>query len=528
MSQLRDNGTARVADAGRGPQDEVVLRADRISKRFPGAWALRGVNFDLRAGEVHALVGENGAGKSTLAKIISGAQPPDEGRLEICGSDCTGRGPREHARAGVQMVYQEPSVVPQLSATDNVFLGSPPVPGPFLRRRVRLRRFRKLAVELGIEIPARAPAGSLGVAQQRLVDILRALHANCRVLIMDEPTASLGPVEREALYGAIGRLTGAGVAVIYISHDLDEVLALSDRVSVMREGLLVDSRTRDQWDPARLVRAMLGREMEISVREKTDPSERVALKVDGLSVPGKLRDISFDLHGGEILGVAGLMGSGSSTLLRSIAGAEASARGAMEVDGAAVRWPRSVRAAIRQGIVLSPENRKTEGLIAGMSGEANVSLSNPSTVTAGPFLSHSRMRQRATALAAPLGFDPARLGAPAGTLSGGNQQKLVVAKCLNRGPRILLLDEPTTGIDVGAKAELFGAVAALAAEGISVIVTSSEFEEVVANSHRVLVLSAGRVSGVLSGEQQTVERVLELAFRLSPDPDESEPEGGRA
>jgi ribose transport system ATP-binding protein len=491
----------------------VALRAQGIHKTFPGVRALHDVDFDLRAGEVHGLVGQNGAGKSTLVKIITGAYAADAGLVEAFGQ-VRHADPRARRRAGIAAIYQEPTIVPEMSAAANVFLGRPQRRGPFVSRSDTRRAFRQLTRRLGLTIDPDARAASLSVAHQQMLEIMRALAADHRILIMDEPTASLGPAERERLYETVRRLREEEVATIYVSHNLDEVLALCDRVSVMRDGELVATEPVERWTKESLVTAMLGHvRLEPPPQRRTIGEEEV-LRVEGLSVPGILRDISFSLRRGEILGLAGLVGSGRTELLRALAGADADADGRLFVRGQERPWPRTVRSALALGIALVPEERKSQGLVLSLSAAANVALTDMQTVASGPVVRERRRLERAAAMMRPLAFDASRLREPAGSFSGGNQQKLVVGKWLHRRPAVLLMDEFTRGIDVGAKAEMLAVVTRLAAEGMSIVIVSSELEELIEGADRVLVLARGRLIGELGRADASVERILRLVFEV--------------
>jgi ABC-type sugar transport system ATPase subunit len=491
----------------------VVLRARGIYKSFPGVRALQDVDLDLRAGEVHGLVGENGAGKSTLVKIITGAYDPDAGLVEAFGHEVRHGDPRAQRRAGIAAIYQDLTIVPEMSAAANVFLGRPQRRGPFVSRSDTHRAFRQLTTRLGLTIDPDMRAASLSVANQQMLEIMRALAADHRILIMDEPTASLGPVERERLYEAIRGLREEGVATVYVSHQLDEVLALCDRLSVMRDGELVATEPVQRWTKESLVTAMLGH-----VLLKPPPQRRVAeqevLRVEGLSVPGVLEDVSFTLRRGEILGLGGLVGSGRTELLRALAGADASADGRLFVSGQERPWPRTVRSALAMGIALAPEDRKSQGLVLPLSAAANVSLTDMRAVARGPVLRERSRFRRAAEIMRLLAFDTSRLREPAGSFSGGNQQKLIVGKWLHRRPDVLLMDEFTRGIDVGAKAQVLAVVTRLAAEGMSIIIVSSEFEELIEGADRILVLARGRLIGELGHADASVERILRLVFEV--------------
>ena len=503
----------------------VALRARGIHKSFPGVRALRDVDFDLRAGEVHGLVGENGAGKSTLAKIITGAYDADAGRVDAHGHEVRRGDLRGRRRAGIAAIYQELTIVPEMSAAANVFLGRPQRRGLFISRSDMHRAFRQLTTRLGLTIDPDARAASLSVANQQMLEIMRALAADHRILIMDEPTASLGPAERERLYETIRGLREAGVATVYISHNLDEVLALCDRVSVMRDGELVATGAVERWTKESLVTAMLGRVLvKPQPRRRTiaegEEEEEEVLRVEGLSVPPVLEDISFTLGRGEILGLGGLVGSGRSELLRALAGAEAGADGRLFVRGQERPWPRTVRSALAMGIALAPEERKSQGLVVSLSAAANVSLTDMQAVASGPVLRERRRLQRAEEIMRPLGFDTSRLREAAGSLSGGSQQKLVVGKWLHRRPEVLLMDEFARGIDVGAKAEMLAVITRLAAEGMSMIIVSSELDELVEAADRVLVLARRRVIGGFGRADASVERILRLVFEVEEHADE--------
>jgi ABC-type sugar transport system ATPase subunit len=491
-----------------------ALRLTALTKVYPGIVALNDVSLTVAEGTTHALVGENGAGKSTLAKVVSGAIAPDEGEVEIGGVTVTGGDPRGHAAAGVAMIYQDPSTLETMTAAENVFLGHEPRRGPFVDRRARDAKFLELAGEFAIDIAPDAPAATLSVAQRRLLDMLKAVYGEHRLLIMDEPTASLGATERESVFHAVSTLNRRGVAVIYISHDLPEVLHVAHEVSVMRDGRLVETRPAARWKPVDLVRAMTGRDRLVEEWPVRPPAAEQSVAVERLSVPGALDDVSFSARRGEIVGIAGLMGSGRTTLLRAIAGAEPFAEGSIDVGDGPRPLFRGIRQAQRAGIVLAPEDRKRQGLVLTLPADVNVMLAHLRRATMWRLISRRRLRARAAAAVEGLHFDRSRLGADAGTLSGGNQQKLLIGKCIEQAPKVLLLDEPTTGIDVAAKQEMFDIIVELAEGGMTVVLTSPEFEELVSVCHRILVLAGGRIVDALEGEQQSVRRILELAFAV--------------
>ncbi len=497
---------------------DAAIAVRNVSKSFPGVHALRNVTLNVQAGEIHGLVGANGAGKSTLIRILSGAHAADSGEVIVNGQPIVAGQTRRLRDAGVAAIYQELNIVPEMSAVSNVFLGAPLRRGPLTDRRRMRTRFAELAARTGATFPAEAKAGGLSVANKQLVEIMRAVQARHSVLIMDEPTAPLGPAERGRLYELVGRLKAEGTAIIFISHDLDEILRLCDRVSVMRDGRLVQSALASGWTKPGLVSAMLGEIRTPPPRDHSRHGVTELLRVENISAAGWVSGISFALREGEILGIAGLVGAGRTEILRAIAGADPLAHGRLTLAGTASDMPRDVRDAISRGIVLAPEERKTQGLVLGRNGIANLTLADLTAVAAGPLISRDRQARTAEALAQSVGFDPARLGSDAGNLSGGNQQKLVLGKWLHRQPRVLLLDEPTRGIDVGAKQEIFATIRRLADRGMGVILVSSDLEEVVEHADTVLVLARGRQIELLSRRDASVARILNLIFAVEGHP----------
>jgi ABC-type sugar transport system ATPase subunit len=493
----------------------VALSARGLRKSYPGVQALRGVDIDLLGGEVHGLVGENGAGKSTLVKVLTGVVAADEGRIRVGDVETPSLDPQRARRHGIVAVHQEPNIVPSLTPVANVFLGQAVTRAGLLREREMRARFDRLVEEMGVRLPATGPAGRLPLAHQQTIEILRAVAQDARVLIMDEPTSSLGPEEREALFGAITRMIERRIAVVFISHKLDDVLAIAHRVTVLRDGRKVFESRASETDPDGLIGAMLGESPDESVlrRHVAPPGTearhgREQLRARGLTVPGTLHDVDIDVRQGEIVAVAGLVGAGRSTLLRALAGVVPVARGELHVAGRPTRWPRTPRAARRLGIALAPEDRRREGLVLLMSAAQNLTLASPGRDGRFGFHLVRRQRARARAVASRVGFPPARIGTAASTLSGGNQQKLVLGRLLDSRPSVLLLDEPGRGIDVGAKAEIFRLVRSVADAGTAVVLVSEEIEELVALADRVVVMAGGTTTTQLSGAQMTVDRVL--------------------
>jgi ABC-type sugar transport system ATPase subunit len=493
-----------------------ILRLREVSKVYPGAHAVDHVDLELAASSVHALVGENGAGKSTLLKIISGAELPTEGTVEVDGRRVEFHHPIAARRLGVVAVHQELAILPALSAMANVFLGQEwRSSGLLLDTRGMRRRFHELCDELAVSINPLQLAGRLSIADQQSLEIMRGLQAEARILVLDEPTASLAVTEREALYANIRRLRAKNVAVLLISHDLDEVLALSDVITVMRDGRRVVTEPTVRWTKDRMVAAMLGATVaaaERSTRHQRPTVASEALRAEDVRVPGSIQGVSLCANRGEILGIAGLVGAGRTELLRAMAGLEPASTGQLWINGRSARWPKGPRAARRLGIALAPEDRKSQGLVQPLPAYANVTLTVAGHASIGPMLIPSRERAHAWSYASGMGVERERLGSVTRTLSGGNQQKLLLAKWIAAEVPILLIDEPTRGIDVGAKAEIFETLHRLAGQGLTILLVSSELEEVVEHSDRVLVLARGEVVGELSGSAADVGGVLERIF----------------
>lgn len=492
----------------------AAVAVTNLTKRFPGVIALNEVSFDVHTGEVHAVVGENGAGKSTLIKAITGAEQPDSGHVKIFGRLVDGQNATARRAEGVTAIYQELTIVPAMSATANVFLDRPLHKAFVLNRRSMRSAFIDLSSRLDVKIDPDQHGGALSISDQQMIEIMRALIARHRILIMDEPTAALGPTERSKLFEVIAELRRRGTAIIYISHDLDEVIQISDRISVMRNGTLVATDAKPAWTKDRMVRSMLGQARSKSQRSREVIDGEPILGVDRLTVPGRVRNVSFTVRRGEIFGIAGLVGSGRTELLRALAGAQPEASGRIMIDGRSRPLARSVGEALHLGIAYVPEDRKAQGLIPLLSGTQNVVLTDLRQAATAGIVWRDKCRELAEAATGPLGFSRRRLPVPVRTLSGGNQQKLVIGKWLHRKPRFLLLDEPTRGIDVGAKAELYAAIRQLADKGLSVILVSSELEEIVQQADRIAVLAQGSLVATLDHHDASVARILELIFAV--------------
>jgi rhamnose transport system ATP-binding protein len=497
-----------------------IMSLRGIVKVYPGVNALQGVDLDVFKSEVHALVGENGAGKSTLLKIACGAIARTAGEVELEGQKVEFEHPSVARAAGIVAVYQELTIIPALSAMANVFLGREQRKLGFLRRNAMLEEYDKVQRQLEVDINPDQPAGLLSIADQQSLEIMRGLAADAKILILDEPTASIGLHEREALYSIVSKLRSRGVAILLISHDLDEVLELSQHVTVLRDGQKAGSRPRDQWTKQSLVDAMLGdrRGSANSIQHKPPPLQQEKLLEAGdIYVPGKVQGVSLSIGRGEIVGIAGLVGSRRTELLRAIVGMEPGSFGKLRIRGKDAAWPTGPRAARKLGIALAPEDRKHQGLVLSLASYANVTLPNPWKASQAGLLSSRREVARARPLTERLNLQKGALGRETRTLSGGNQQKLVLAKWLGMKMDVLLIDEPTRGVDVGAKRELFTVLDDLAKSGVGVLLVSSELEEVMDNSDRVLVMSRGRIIGEVEGRKTTKDEVIQMIFAAEPD-----------
>jgi rhamnose transport system ATP-binding protein len=496
-------------------QQRTAARAVRfreVGKTFRDTAAVKDVTLEVAAGTVHALVGENGAGKSTLLGMLAGRIAATAGTIEIFGEALQTGNVRASRAAGIVAIYQELTIVPTLSACANVFLGQTRSRFGFLAERQMRRRFDELCQRLGVTIAPAAIAGMLSLADQQIIEILRALHSDARFLLLDEPTSALAPPEREALFARLRELRAGGVTILLVSHNLDEVLAIADDISVCRDGQLVRTAPAQAWTKASLVAAMLGHALAQSRARRPRPTGSAILDAKAITVPGKIADMSIAVTPGEIVGLGGLVGSGRTTLLRSLSGLEPEATGRLLIDGKERPLPASPAHALELGIALIPEDRR-HGLVFGMAAQENIVLADLGGVASAGFISERTLRHRAADAIRAYDFDRRRLAAAAGSLSGGNQQKLLLARWRHRPPRILLADEPTRGIDIGAKEEILSNLRALADEGLAIVFVSSELEEVVAVSDRIVVLSTGRNAGNLAAGAD-VSDILRAAFAV--------------
>jgi ribose transport system ATP-binding protein len=492
-----------------------LLQMSGIVKVFPGVRALDGVDLDVRPGEVHALLGQNGAGKSTLIKVLAGAHQPDEGAITWLGEPVRLSNPVAAMKIGVATIYQELDLVDGLSVAENIFLGHEDTNAGCTRPGATRAAARDLLRRLGhADIPPGREVGRLSAAGKQIVSMARALSHDARLIVMDEPSAVLDSGEVDNLFRVIRDLTGEGVAVVYISHRLEEIREIGDRVTVLKDGRTVATSLPVADTPtAELIRLMTGRSIEF-VFPETDSSGTLGdpvLQVDGLSRPGEFTDVTFTVRAGEIVGLAGLVGSGRSEILETLYGARKASAGKVTVDGKALRKG-SVRAAVGAGVGLAPEERKSQGLLLDQSVTRNISLASLGRFARSGFVRRGDEHAAAKQQAETLDVRPSGVDRAVRTLSGGNQQKVVLARWLLRGCRVLLLDEPTRGVDVGARSEIYALIRRLADDGVAVVVVSSEVPEVLGLADRVLVISEGRI--VHEGPAAAIDehRVLDLVM----------------
>jgi ABC-type sugar transport system ATPase subunit len=494
----------------RGTVAGPVIEMRGIAKRFPGVQALQNVSLDLRRGEVHAIVGENGAGKSTLMKILAGVYLADDGEVLLRGQPMSFANPREAIQAGISTIHQELNLIPNLTVGENIMLTREPIKGRFVDDRALYAQAERALRDLEIDLPARALVSDLTVAKQQMVEIAKALSLEADVVIMDEPTSSLTERETDVLFEIIKRLTVRGVAILYISHRMEEIFSIADRVTVLRDGHLVATTSITEVTPPALISMMVGRELTSLYPDKHGEIGSPLLEVRNLKPRGSTGTVSFTLHRGEILGFAGLVGAGRTEVMRAIFGADPTEGGEIMLEGQPIRIS-SPADAIGLGLAFVTEDRKQQGLVLGMTVRENISMVALPKLSGSGFIDQVAETQLARASIPRFDIRTPSMEQEVVNLSGGNQQKVVLAKWLAIKPKLLILDEPTRGIDVAAKAEIHNLIAQLAAEGIGILLVSSELPEVLGMSDRVLVMREGRIMGEFRRGEATQEAVMNLA-----------------
>ncbi len=490
---------------------ETILRMTNISKSFAGVHALRGVQFELCPGEVHALLGENGAGKSTLVKVITGVHQPDTGEIYFNDQHIHLTDPREATALGISAIYQELSIFPDLDIAENIFVGRRPTrAGGLVDWRKMYREAAALLDSLGVHLNLKTKARYLSIAQQQMVEIARALSVNARILIMDEPTSALTLNEVAELFEIVRRLREKGTAILFISHRLEELFEIADRVTVLRDGSYVDTRSLGGVTQEELIRMMVGRTVSDLFPKKEVKQGEVVLRVKNLTRSGAFKDVSFELHKGEILGMAGLIGAGRTEVSQALFGVAPADEGIIEIDGKAQRIT-NPRQAMDCGLALVPEDRQHHGLVPPLDITDNVTLPRLARFTKVGWLNKREARDAAYQAATLMQVKATTVWQKVRELSGGNQQKVVLAKWLSTTPRILILDEPTRGIDIGTKAEVHRLMSDLAAQGIGILMISSELPEVLGMSDRILVMHEGHVTGLFDRAEATQEKIMTAA-----------------
>lgn len=489
-----------------------ALEMRHITKQYPGVRALDDVSLTVQAGEVHALLGENGAGKSTLMKILAGAQSGDGGEILLNGKVVHIDSPQKAMDLGISIIYQEFNLVPYLSAGENIFLGREPrgvLPG-FVDFKTLYNTSQQVIDKLGVKMDARTPINQLSVAQQQMVEIAKATSKQAKIIIMDEPSATLTDHELKALFSLIRQLKAEGVSIVYISHRLEEVFEVCDRATIMRDGHWIASEDVSSLTRDDIIRLMVGRELKDAIPKVAVEPGEPALRVKNLTRKGVLDNVSFEVRQGEVLGIAGLVGAGRTETARVIFGADPLDSGTIEIYGKEVKI-RSPQDAIKHGIGLVTEDRKQQGLVLGMAVRENNTLAHLDALSTIGFIRRKEERQVAEKYRVDLAIKTPSIEQTVQNLSGGNQQKVVLAKWLYTGSRVLIFDEPTRGIDVGAKSEIYKLMNALAAQGVAIIMISSELPEIMGMSDRIVVMHEGRITGELSRADATQEKIMHLA-----------------
>ncbi len=491
------------------PQEASLLTLNNITKRFPGVLALDGLSIEFRKGEVHALLGENGAGKSTLIKILSGAYTPDEGYIQFGGSEYNQMNPRLAKELGIQVIYQEFNLVPTLSAAENIFLDELIGNGITVNKKAMYQKTEQLFQQMNVNLNPKTLVGDLSSAQQQIVEIAKSVSKKAKVLIMDEPSAPLSISEVKSMFDIVRKLKDDGVTIIYISHRMDELFEISDRITIMRDGTYIATKDTKDTNRQELVNLMVGRALKESYPERNTAPKETILEVESLSGNG-FQNISFSLQKGEILGFSGLVGAGRTELMRAIFGAERPESGKIKLEGREVKIRRPLDA-INYGIGLIPEDRKRQGVILRSTVKDNIALPNLKGLSKWQLVDSKKEIQLAEDYKSSLLIKTPTISQLVNNLSGGNQQKIVLAKWLAKNCKILIFDEPTRGIDVGAKQEIYKLMSSLAEQGVAVIMISSDMEELLGMSDRVIVLCEGRKTGEVNRDNFSQQAIMELA-----------------
>ena len=488
------------------------LRMEGISKSFPGVQALQEVNFEVTRGEIHALVGENGAGKSTLMKVLTGALHLDEGRIILRGEPVEIHSPSDSQELGISMIHQELSLIPYLNVGKNVYLGREPrrrIPG-FIDWKKLYSQTQELLGQLNLDVRARAEAQDLSIAQQQMVEVAKALSIEADLIAMDEPTSSLTDRETEVLFDVMRKLRDQGVAIIFITHRLEEVFEVSDRITVLRDGRHIATAPTAELNHNQVVQLMVGRELDNMYPYSETKERGVALQADDLADGQELHGVSLELQGGQILGVAGLVGAGRTALAETLFGLRQATAGEIHIDGQVVKL-HSAKQAIEHGLGFVPEDRKLQGLFLNMAVRENITMSSTSLVSNFGFVNTNKANKLADEYVDKLDIRTPSLRQRIRNLSGGNQQKVIIARWLTLKPRVLILDEPTRGVDVGAKAEIHGLMRQLAEDGVAVLMISSELPEIIGVSDRILVMHEGRVTGLFERDEASQDMIMHAA-----------------
>ncbi|MDC7291395.1 sugar ABC transporter ATP-binding protein [Blautia schinkii] len=490
---------------------EYVLELKGITKIFPGVKALNNVHFQLKPGEVHALMGENGAGKSTFIKVITGVHKAEEGEMFLNGERVDFRGPKDAQAAGIAAVYQHPTSYPHLTVAENIFMGHEIIKHKMIQWKAMNVEANKLLAQLDADFDATAEMGNLSVAQQQMVEIAKALSTNARIVILDEPTAALTRSESEKLYKIVDKLKEEGVSVIFISHRFEDMYRLASRVTVFRDSQYIGTYDVNGITNADLIKAMVGREISDLFPKPVVEIGEEMLKIENFSRLGYFKNVSFNVHAGEIVGLTGLVGAGRTEVVESVCGITQKDSGKLYLEGQEVHI-KQPSDAMEKGIILLPEDRQKEGLIMSWGLGRNVTLPTISQYAKKGINDEKKERDLAKQLLEEVDTKAVDIFQPASSLSGGNQQKVVVAKALSQEMKVVIMDEPTKGVDVGAKAEIYAIMGELAKKGYAIILISSEMPEILGMADRIIVMCGGRKTGELSREEATQERILELAM----------------